>query len=71
MADPGDKENKAVFKLDTLLLKIDSASTFNFLTELKKKSKAKDNYFLLVCPACNSQIQYPWRNAAHPEYVPE
>ena len=33
--------------------------------------KTKDNWFLLVCPVCNSQIQSPWRSAAHPEYAPE
>ena len=31
--------------------------------------KTKDNWFLLVCPVCNSQIQSPWRNAAHPVYA--
>lgn len=33
--------------------------------------KTKDNWFLLVCPVCDSQSQSPWRNAAHPEYAPE
>ena len=33
--------------------------------------KSKDGDFLLVCPVCKSQIQSPWRNAAHPEYAPE
>ena len=69
LADPGDKENKAVFKLDTLLLKIDSASTFNFLTELKKKSKAKDNYFLAryYCVQAGVLIFF---NRPSPEFAP-
>lgn len=33
--------------------------------------KTKDNWFLLVCPVCNSQIQTPWRMSARPEYAPE
>ena len=31
----------------------------------------KEGWFLLVCPICKSQIQSPWRNAAHPEYATE
>jgi hypothetical protein len=33
--------------------------------------KGKDTWYLLICPVCNSQIQSPWRNAAHPTYAPE
>ena len=31
--------------------------------------KGRDSWYLLVCPVCNSNIQSPWRNAAHPQYA--
>jgi tetratricopeptide (TPR) repeat protein/DNA-binding CsgD family transcriptional regulator len=46
LADPGDKKNEVVIKLNSLLLQFDSASAFNFLTQLSKQSEAKGNYFL-------------------------
>ena len=46
LADPGDKKNEVVIKLNSLLLQLDSASAFNFLTQLSKQTGAKGNYFL-------------------------
>ena len=69
LADPGDKKNEAVFKLDNLLLKTDSASTFNFLTLLTKQPEAKENYFLAryYCLQAASLVYF---NQPSPEFAP-
>ena len=46
LADPSDKKNEWATKLDNELGKLDSASAFNFLTQLNKQRDAKGNYFL-------------------------
>lgn len=46
LADPSDKKNEVVIKLNSLLIQFDSASAFNFLTQLRKQPDANGNYFL-------------------------
>ena len=46
LADPSDKKNEVVIKLNSLLIQFDSASAFNFLTQLRKQPGANGNYFL-------------------------
>lgn len=46
LADPSDKKNEVVIKLSSLLIQFDSASAFNFLTQLRKQPGANGNYFL-------------------------
>ena len=46
LADPSDKKNEVVIKLNSLLIQFDSASAFNFLTQLRKQPYANGNYFL-------------------------
>lgn len=47
LADPSDKENKASFILDTLLLtKSDSVTVIHFLDQLARQPSAKGHYFV-------------------------
>ena len=69
MADPSDKKNEVVIKLNSLLLQFDSASAFSFLTQLSKRPDAKGNYFLsrYYCLQASLLVYY---NRPSPEFAP-
>ncbi|MCY7290878.1 MAG: tetratricopeptide repeat protein, partial [Ferruginibacter sp.] len=69
LADSKDIKNESVFKLSTLLRKTDSASVFNFLTQLSKQPDANGNYFLARY-YCLQAALLVYFNLPSPEYEP-
>jgi tetratricopeptide (TPR) repeat protein/DNA-binding CsgD family transcriptional regulator len=69
LADPSDKKNEVVIKLNSLLLQFDSAYAFGFLTQLSKRPDAKGNYFLsrYYCLQAALLVYY---NRPSPEFAP-
>ena len=69
LADPGDKKNEAVFKLDSLLRQTGSAFALNFLTRLCKQPEVKDNYFIAryYCVQCEVLFYF---NRPSPVFAP-
>jgi tetratricopeptide (TPR) repeat protein/DNA-binding CsgD family transcriptional regulator len=69
LADPGDKENKLFFKLDSLCIQLDSTAAFSFLTQLSKNPDAKGNYFLsrYFCLQASFVVYF---NKTSPEFAP-
>ncbi len=68
LADPGDKKNEAFYKLN-LTTGIDSATAFNFLTQLSKQPEAKGNYFLARYNCLRSSWLLEF-NHATPSFAP-
>jgi DNA-binding CsgD family transcriptional regulator/tetratricopeptide (TPR) repeat protein len=70
LADPSDKENKASFLLDTLLImKSDSVTIIHFLDQLDRQPSAKDHYFVARYNCLKATVLRNF-NPAQPVYSP-
>ncbi len=58
LADPSDKENKWFHELHPILDRFDSATVFNFLSQLGNSSAAKENYFIARFNCIKAEMLY-------------